>query len=480
MKCIWEIPCKGTMMIRGLLFCIGVGLIPLQAEATEFYVDPVTGRPTGDGSATHPWRTIHEVFDAGLVESQQWAKLPYTQQSELVPRNPGAPVRAGDTIWLRPGYHGDLSILRYYNTDTITLAAEEGHTPCLSSLRIRSGSHWTIRGLTVSAEFSKTYTRHTLIDLDSHSWSGPVHDILVEDCTICSVADTSTWTADQWDRLACNGLQVDGARVTIRNNRLLNVNFGITVSACDSLITGNLVENFAGDGLRGLGNDCTFQYNTVKNCYDVNGNHDDGFQSWSVGPDGVGSGEVVGLVLRSNTIINYEDPNQPHRGTLQGIGCFDGIFVDWVVENNVIVTDHWHGITLLGARNCLVINNTVLDINNARPGPPWIRVSNHKKGMAPIGCVVRNNLATAFSNSEDVREEKNLIIRYPGDLFVNAKSFDLHLLPNAPAIDAGSSLNAPEFDHDRIARPQGDSVDIGAYEWHTDDVLPVEENHEEI
>ncbi len=463
-------------MARALLLCIGLFLVPLQAEATEFYVDPTTGSPAGDGSAIRPWRTIQEVFDSGLVESQQWAQLPYTQQSELVPKNTGAPVQAGDTIWLRSGYHGDLSIVRYYNTGTITLAAEEGHIPCLSSLRIRSSSHWTIRGLTVSAEFSETYERHTLIDLDSHSWHGPVRDIVVEGCTIRSVAETSTWTADEWNQLACNGLQVDGARMTIRNNRLLNVNFGISVGASKSLITGNLVENFAGDGLRGLGNYCTFQYNTVKNCYDVNGNHDDGFQSWSVGPNGVGSGEVVGLVLRSNTIINYEDPNQPHRGTLQGIGCFDGTFVNWVVENNVIVTDHWHGITLLGARNCLVINNTVLDLNDTRPGPPWIRVNNHKNGMAPVDCVVRNNLATAFTNAGDVIEENNLKIRYPADLFVDAESFDFHLLPDAPAIDAGSSVNAPELDRDRIARPQGDSVDIGAYEWHTDDVLPVEED----
>ncbi len=467
-------------MARALLLCIGLCLVPLQAEASEFYVDPLTGSPSGDGSATRPWRTIQEVFDAGLVESQQWAQLPYTQQSKLVPKNTGAPVRAGETIWLRSGYHGELSIVRYYNTGTITLAAEEGHTPCLSSLRIRSSSHWTIRGLTVSAEFSKTYKRRTLIDLDSHSWHGPVHDIVVEACTIRSVAETSTWTADEWDQLACNGLQVDGTRMTIRDNRLLNVNFGISVSASKSLITGNLVENFAGDGLRGLGNYCTFQYNTVKNCYDVNGNHDDGFQSWSVGPNGIGSGEVVGLVLRSNTIINYEDPNQPHRGALQGIGCFDGTFVDWVIENNVIVTDHWHGITLLGARNCLVINNTVLDLNDTRPGPPWIRVNNHKNGMAPVNCVVRNNLATAFTNAGDVREENNLRIQSPAALFVDAESFDLHLLPDAPAIDAGSSLNAPELDRDRIARPQGESVDIGAYEWHTDDVQPVEEDNDEI
>ena len=395
------------------------------------------------------------------------------EQSKLVVRNAGAPVRAGDTIRLRSGFHGDLTIERYYNLGHITLAAEEGHTPRLSSLRIRAGSHWTIRGLTISAEFGESYKRRTLVDLDSHGWHGPVHDIVVENCAIWSVADASAWTAGDWDRLSCNGIQVDGTRMTIRGNRLLNVNFGISVDASHSLITGNLVENFAGDGLRGLGNYCTFEYNTVKNCYDVNANHDDGFQSWSVGPTGVGSGEVVGVVLRGNTIINYDDPNQPYRGTLQGIGCFDGTFVDWIIENNVIITDHWHGITLGGARNCLVINNTVLDQNEDEPGPPWICVDKHKNGTASVGCVVRNNLATAFRNAAGVLQENNLRIQDPAALFVDAAHFDLHLLPGArPSTPAAPSM-PPELDRDRIPRPQGQGIDIGAYEWHADDVRPV-------
>ena len=84
-------------MARVLLFCVGLCLIPFQAKGADFYVDPVKGSSTGDGSASHPWRTIQEVFDAGLVESQQWDKLPCTAQSRLVVRNAGAPVRAGDT-----------------------------------------------------------------------------------------------------------------------------------------------------------------------------------------------------------------------------------------------------------------------------------------------------------------------------------------------------------------------------------------------
>jgi parallel beta-helix repeat protein len=457
-----------------LLLCIGFCLVPVWAEAAEFYVDPVNGSPAGDGSAGRPWRTIQEVFDAELVESQQWDKLPYTAQSKLVVRNSGTSVKAGDTIWLRSGFHGDLSINGHYNADQITVAAEEGHTPHLSSLRIRAGSHWTIRGLTISAEFGATYERGTLVDLDSHGWHGPVHDIVVERCVIRSVADSSAWTADDWNRLSCNGMQVDGTRMTIRGNHLFNVNFGISVGASHSLIAGNLVENFAGDGLRGLGNYCTFEYNTVKNCYDVNANHDDGFQSWSTGPNGVGSGEVVGVVLRGNTIINYDDPNQPHRGTLQGIGCFDGTFVDWIIENNVIITDHWHGITLLGARNCLVINNTVLDRNDSRPGPPRIGIGNHKKGMPPVDCVVRNNLATAFTSAASVLQDSNLRIMDPESLFVDAARFDLHLLPGSLAIDAGSSISAPKLDRDGIPRPQGNGIDIGAYEWHPDDAGRIE------
>jgi parallel beta-helix repeat protein len=461
---------------RNLFVCLGFCLVALPVQAGEFYVDPVNGSPAGDGGAGRPWRTIQEVFDAGLVESQGWDRLPYTPQSTLVARNAGAPVRAGDTIRLRSGYHGELLIDGYYNLGNITLAADEGHTPRLSALHIRSSAHWTIRGLTVSAEFSETYRRHTLVHLESHNWRGPIHDIVVEGCSLCSVADASAWTAGDWDRLSCNGIQADGSRMTIRDNRLRNVDFGIGVTAGDSLITGNLVENFAGDGIDGLGNRCTFEYNTVKNCYKVNANHDDGFQSWSTGPGGVGTGEVVGVVLRGNTIINYVDPNQPYRGTLQGIGCFDGTYVDWVIENNVVITDHWHGITLGGARNCLVINNTVLDQNRARPGPPWICVDKHKNGTPPVNCVVRNNLATDFRDAPDVREENNLRIENPAAFFVDADHFDLHLLPGAPAIDAGSSLDAPQLDRDRIPRPQGGGIDIGAYEWHPEDVHPVAEN----
>ncbi len=452
-------------MRRTLVIWLGVCFMSLQVRAAEFYVDPEAPSPRGNGSAKKPWRSLQDLFDNGLIESQQWDKLPYTDQSRLVARNAGARVKAGDTIRLRSGYYGDVLIDSYYNTSNITIAADAGHMPRLSGLRIRSSGHWTIRGLSISAEYSPTYQRHTLVFLENHSWRGPVHDIVVEQCSLCSVADASAWTAADWDSLSCNGIEAGGSRVTISDNHLLNVNFGICVGADDSYIGDNVVENFAGDGLRGLGDYCTFSHNTVKNLYQVNANHPDGFQSWSTGPGGVGTGEVVGMVLRANTFINYVDPNQPCRGTMQGIGCYDGTYVDWVVENNVVITDHWHGITLMGARDCRVINNTVMDRNNTLPGPPWVSIVSHKDGTPPVNCVVRNNLATAFNCAADVLQENNLKIVDAAALFVDPDYFDLHLLPGVAAIDAGSSVYAPLFDHDYAMRPQGNGFDIGAYEW---------------
>jgi len=466
------------MMCRLAVWTTGVAVLCVvaPAAAADFYVDPEHGDMSGDGSVDAPWSSIQEVLDGGLVESQDWAELPYAEGAELVPKNAGAPVKAGDTIWLRSGYYGELDISSYYNPDFITIAAEDGHTPEVSLVHVWASSHWIIRGLLVSAESAPTYEQHTLVALESHSWRGPVHDIAVEGCAVQSVDDATGWSAEDWDSLACTGFQVAGTNMTIRDNSLRNVDFGISVSATHSLIEGNTVDGFAGDGLRGLGDDTTFQYNTVKNCYDVNENHDDGFQSWSVGADGeVGTGEVTGIVLRGNLILNYEDPAQPYRGTLQGIGCFDGMFVDWVVENNVVITDHWHGITLAGARNARIVNNTVVDLNEDDPGPPWIRIGDHKDGTPSTDCLIANNLAFSITSddSPSVLIEDNLIIEDPYATFVDFDAHDLHLRADSPAVDSANDDHAPEFDHDRIPRPQGAHSDVGAYEWHEPDVEPV-------
>lgn len=447
--------------------------LPSLAQGADFYLDPVEGSLQNDGSQDHPWPTLQEVLDAGLIETQNWESLPYEEGANLVTVNAGAPVKAGDTLFLRSGYHGHIFIQSAYNSAPITVAAEPGHTPELGSLHIQSGSFWAFQELHISPSFAPDYEPTTLVFVESHGWRGPVSDIQVEGCTLFSVEDTSGWSQQDWNDLPCSGVRGNGERITVRDTYVKNVNFGISMSGPYALVEGNTVENFAGDGLRGLGDYSVFQYNTVKNCYDVNENHDDGFQSWSVGNDGVGSGEVVGVELRGNVILNYEDPNQPFRGPLQGIGMFDGMFVDWVVENNLIIVDHYHGISLYGAQNCRVINNTVLDPNAEDPGPPWVQFFEHKNGTPVENCILRNNLATSLAGSdrEGVTADHNILIEDADTLFVDPAQRDFHLLATADAVDTGSAEQAPSQDIEGTPRPQGAAVDVGAYEYHDGPVV---------
>jgi|GEM_PF-1027618 len=437
------------------------------AFARDFYVDPVKGSKTNDGSAAKPWRSLQEVLNDKKIETRDWPKLPYKSGMKLVLKNAGAPVKGGDTIWLRSGYYGELVLQGHHNAKMLTVAAQAGHTPKFRNIVVKGSANWHFRGLQVSPSFDKKYARVTLVKIESGGYRGPTENITFEKGSLFSVPNITAWSAKDWNDKSCSAFLIYGKKITIRNNIVRNINFGVSVVATHSLIEGNTIENFAGDGIRALGDHSVFQYNTIRNCYKVNSNHDDGIQSWSVGKDKkVGTGQVTGVVLRGNTIINYTDPKQKFRCTLQGIGLFDGTFVKWVIENNVIIVDHWHGITMLGVKDSRVINNTLMDPNTSRPGPPWIMLDKHKKGMAPSGNIIRNNLTPKVTNTKNgVSASHNVIYKDAKSHFVNPAKYDLHLLPNSSAIDKGTSHLAPKLDRDKNPRPYGPGIDVGAYEW---------------
>lgn len=449
----------------------------LPAPAKSFYIDPVNGSDAGDGSAAHPWRSLQAVLDSKQIESRDWPTCPYAPGMSLVTINAGAPVKAGDTLWLRDGYYGDVLVTHMYNSVPITIAAQPGQTPRLRSLRVRAAQSWVLRGLSISPSYASHYAKSTLADISDDNYCGPTSDVELANSTLFSIADASSWGANEWINVASSGVAVGGTRITVRGNAVRNVRFGISVGGDDAVISHNLVDGFSADGLRGLGDRGLFEYNRVQNVKigssAGDSNHDDGFQSWSVGPGGVGTGAVTGVVLRGNVFINSTDPDDPLRNSMQGIGCFDGFFDDWVVENNIVITDHWHGISFYGMRDSRIVNNTVIDINSARPGPPWIKVTAHKDGRHSSNVVVRNNLATDYSlDADNLVADHNIefTMAEAATLFMNPP-YDLHLLADSDAIDSGSANLAPARDIDGVPRPQGAGVDIGAYEWRQDSIF---------
>jgi parallel beta-helix repeat protein len=371
-------------------------------------------------------------------------------------------VQDGDTISLLSGNYGNLTISGKNNNSTVTIRAYPGATPGFSSIDIHNSSYWKLSGLEIKPRYSSGADGTEAVNLDGNH-------LTIEYCIINYADDFSGWTSTDWVERTGNGIIMDGTNITVLNNTITAIDHGIACNSSNSFVSHNLIANFRGDGIRGLGNDDVYEYNTVKNSYAVDENHDDGFQSWSYGSGGVGTDTVKNVTLIGNTIINFEDPNQPHKGELQGIGLFDGMFENWIVENNLIITNHWHGISFYGAINCKIINNTVLDNDNTPEPDPWIMVNDHKNGTPSSGVIVRNNIATDYSITGGVTEDHNMEITMneASTYFINPVGGigNYHLIATSPAIDVGSGDNAPNIDKDGIARPQGSGWDIGAYEY---------------
>lgn len=113
-----------------------------------------------------------------------------------------------------------------------------------------------------------------------------------------------------------------------------------------------------------------------------------------------GTGTVRNATIRGNVLIGFEDASHPLKHEPQAIGFFDGPLVDFLVEKNVILTNHYHGISLYDAVNCKILDNFVKPISDQRM-KPWIMLgTKHVGGSA--GNVVRNNMATSFNLKADL------------------------------------------------------------------------------
>ena len=237
---------------------------------------------------------------------------------------------------------------------------------------------------------------------------GPSKEIILEDCFIYSTLDTSSWTEKDWIN-ANSGINMgrSGTKMILRNNYVYNTRFGIGLASPDSLCEGNVVSDFSADGVRTMRDAQVVQYNIIKNEYvpqPVDPNHDDGIQSFLFNK---GGGLVSNVTIRGNVIINREDPAQKFPASMQGVGFFDGPRDGFLVEKNVVLVNHYHGISLYDAKNCKITDNAVYSIWNSK-AKPWIRMVAQKDDMNS-GNTVNNNIACSFDFKSDssVKAENN-------------------------------------------------------------------------
>ena len=104
-------------------------------------------------------------------------------------------------------------------------------------------------------------------------------------------------------------------------------------------------------------------------------------------------------------ISAHEDPNQKWINALQDLGFFDGPLVDFVVTDNVVNVDSYHGISMYDAQNALVERNVVWAPDSQKVRP-WITFGT--KDKVAKDNVARNNFSSSYKLKQPgTVEEKN-------------------------------------------------------------------------
>ena len=234
------------------------------------------------------------------------------------------------------------------------------------------------------------------------------------------------WSNYMWNSVG-SGFSLWGQNNLLEDCHATGVAHGIGAGGnADGTPANNVVRNcfvrgYAADAYRGF-HDAKFIGNYCRDSFAVNGNHDDMFQSFNVNAE-----KMDGLTIEDNLFVGlFSGPvdhpyghGRPGKNLgPQGIGMFDGFWDNLTIRNNVVITQHWHGISVYGVRGALIEGNTVLNymganMGSADHGRPWLMITSHKNGEPSDNVVVRNNRMRNLSikaTTTNVTKENNIKI----------------------------------------------------------------------
>lgn len=354
----------------------------LPALAATYYVAPTGAKIscTSNGSQSCPYASVSAAFGSKKVTG-------------------------GDTILLMDGTHGALTINKAMYNTPVTIRSMNGKNAVVNNatfgaetrnIALKNVSVWRPEG-DAAGYLIRSYpgsSNLTLEGLDIRSRK--------------NATEYLSWSKTRWLSVVSDAVQMRGSGTVIRNNKITGVGRGISASQ-GSLVEGNTIDGFAWDGLRG-GSDSIFRNNVVKNAFEVDATHRDGFQSYS--PD-----TVKNLTVTGNTILAWTHTTSSSlRGSLQGIGLFDGYYDDLKITDNTVATAHYNGITVLGTRRATITGNTVVNVDGKVGKAPWIKVDDTKGGLPSSNVLVSNNRAmylTGADPSHNVIFTSNTVITDP-------------------------------------------------------------------
>jgi len=404
-------------------------------------------------------------------------------------------AKPGDTISLMSGDYGDLTITGVNQGAFVTLAAAPDQTPRFTRLSIGTprdhASRWRLTGLTVSS-FAKPekWQNGSIVHRGIVAVSNS-DNIIFDNNAVNSQSGAMEWKSEA-DAFAAGqslsgGVSVNGAScVSITTNRITNVFNAIMFGGNPTdngqyyVVSDNVIDDFAGDGIDHFASHVRIARNRITNGHDICESrcvHMDGIQGWNWNNrPGLLN---VDVEIDANQIIAQTRPDLIlPAGTLQGITVFDGHWDGFKVSNNLVIATAWHGITIAGAKNLTIINNTLACASQEPRRTSWIKFAAYKNDPpdTPYNVVMRNNVVSFQGTDKrdmaypNVVIDHNLVLKTAGDFADNFVKFDparfiydLHPTKRSDATGEGSAEGAPATDIDGVSRKA--PVDIGAYAY---------------
>lgn len=469
-------------MIRFFII-LSLLLVLTSAEAADFYIDPVNGSMSNDGSQSAPWSTLQGVLDACKVRAGAY-KTPWatTVPETILNKCSTGVVTAGDTIYLMSGNQGEVTLNGFLNEDYITVKAYPGQTPTISHLWVIGSSYWRFEGITFSPEFATPFAVYPngIIEIEKHENVGPNNNITIKNSTIYSVSDNVTsWpTLLDWFNGASRGIVSNGHNCLFEGNTIRNTEGCIAINSSNGVTLRNNTCNYQSGDVFGISDtdDLLIEGNTLKNIIPSSEVYEDThpdmmqFSSDNKQP----SKPMYRITVRRNYVNSLEEygTHPLVGGNPQGITAFDGMIYNSLIENNIIVVNSPHGTTWTGLIDSKIINNTVV-WNPAGLGDyltSYIRVYDSKVDLETglsyesYGNVVENNICTSINASDGaITKANNIESVILGDHFINAAAFNYTLVPTSTAINSGATTNAPSVDY--YSRRRDIHPDIGAVEY---------------
>lgn len=313
------------------------------------------------------------------------------------------------------------------------------------------------------------------------------------------------------------GIQADGTSyITIENNYVYNTaSSGILVWSSDNVvIDGNEVDRANNKGAQSE-NECITVGETDR--FEVRNNHvHDGYPVRGEGivlKDGSSNGKAYGNHVHHVPDVGiYIDAQARHtynidvyQNIVHDISGEGGAFViaseaGGLLENVQVYNNIGYDSRVLGVAfsdccsdlssrhpvsNIRIINNTLYS-NGVTWGGGIAHYNPDAQNVVIRNNIVSDNLSFQVAvdgriNPANITVDHNLIDGYRGNIadgetrggdyvegdpmFVSTSIPDFHLQSGSPAINKGSSVNAPAKDYDGNSRTENGAVDIGAYEY---------------